>query len=198
MLPRKIWALFLIAFILDVIRSSTVPSEDFAENEEGTSTKKAKKKRTYINLRIEFCQSWSHRGYFNQVKDYLEKTFSNISVTPDDYPLSTTRQYLYYTVIFVQMSLILLAICGKYIKPYVMVYIPERYVDLIEENKIVFGIGAFMGGNILMNYITNTGAFEIYCNEKLIWSAIENDLRVPNLDSIINLIRKTGLKLSRK
>ena len=96
------------------------------------------------------------------------------------------------------MSLILLALCGKYIKPYVMVYIPERYVDLIEENKIVFGIGAFMGGNILMNYITNTGAFEIYCNEKLIWSAIENDLRVPNLDSIINLIRKTGLKLSRK
>ena len=157
--------------------------------------KKNKKKSQNIDLRIEFCQSWSHRGYFNQVKEHLESNYSNISVIPSDYPLSTTRKILYYIVTFFQFGLIIVVFCGKYIKEQLNGIIPGNYFDWIEENKMVVGMAAFFIGNILNNNITNSGAFEIYCNEKLIWSAINNEKRVPNLESIINMIQRYGGRL---
>ena len=152
-------------------------------------------KNKLIDLRIEFCQSWSHRGYFNQVKEYLENYFSNISVTPSDYPLSKTRRILYYLVTFFQFCLIIIVLGENYVKPYLVVIIPENYINLIGENKVIVGMGAFLVGNILNNNITNAGAFEIYCNEKLIWSAINNNKKVPNIETIISMIQRFGGKL---
>ena len=40
---------------------------------------------------------------------------------------------------------------------------------------MIVGMGGFLIGNMLNNNITNSGAFEIYCNERLIWSAINNE-----------------------
>ena len=167
------------------------------DNESQKNHKKRRKLKQNINLRIEFCQSWSHRGYFNQVKEYLEKNYSNISVRPSDYPLSQTRKILSYLVTFFQFSLILAAFSGSYIKPYLIGIVPENYLDWIEGNKMMAGMGGFLIGNMLNNYITNSGAFEIYCNEKLIWSAINNEKRVPNLEAIISMVQRYGGKLYR-
>ena len=167
------------------------------ENIDEFETNQHKRKNKNIDLRIEFCQSWSHRGYFNQVKEYLEKNYSNISVIPSDYPLSQTRQILYYLVTFFQFSIIIAAFSGSYIKPYLIGLVPENYLDWIEGNKMVVGMGGFLIGNMLNNNITNSGAFEIYCNERLIWSAINNQKRVPNLEAIINMVQRYGGKLYR-
>ena len=165
------------------------------DNESQKIHKKRKKLKQNIDLRIEFCQSWSHRGYFNQVKEYLEKNYSNISVIPSDYPLSQTRKILYYLVTFFQFSIILAAFSGSYIKPYLIGIVPESYLDWIEGNKMIVGMGGFLIGNMLNNNITNSGAFEIYCNERLIWSAINNQKRVPNLETIISMVQRYGGKL---
>ena len=90
-----------------------------------------------------------------------------------------------------------MALGGSYIKPYLIGIIPDKYLNLIEENKLVVGMGAFLVGNILNNNITNAGAFEIYCNEKLIWSAINNEKKVPNIETIINMIQRFGGQLYR-
>ena len=128
----------------------------------------------------------------------MEKNYSNISVIPSDYPLSNTRKILYYLVTFFQFGMIIIVLGGNYIKPYLIGIIPENYIKLIEDNKLVVGMGAFLVGNILNNNITNAGAFEIYCNEKLIWSAINNDKKVPNIETIINMIQRFGGKLYRQ
>ena len=167
------------------------------DNESQKIHKKRKKLKQNIDLRIEFCQSWSHRGYFNQVKEYLEKNYSNISVIPSDFPLSQTRKILYYLVTFFQFSIILAAFSGSYIKPYLIGIVPESYLDWIEGNKMIVGMGGFLIGNMLNNNITNSGAFEIYCNERLIWSAINNQKRVPNLETIISMVQRFGGKLYR-
>ena len=75
--------------------------------------------------------------------------------------------------------------------------VPGIIFDWIEEKKVMVGMGAFFIGNMLNNNITNSGAFEIYCNEKLIWSAINNEKRVPNLETIINMVQRYGGKLIR-
>jgi len=173
---------------------------EFDENEEMKviDNFKKKKKNKNINLRIEFCQSWSHRGYFNQVKQHLESNYTNIFVQPSDYPLSTQRKILSYIVMFIQFGGVILAFTGKNIKPYIGSLIPDNILDWIEGNKLMFGMGCFLLGNILNNNISNTGAFEIYCNEKLIWSAINNEKKVPNLETIILMINKYGGKLLRR
>lgn len=127
----------------------------------------------------------------------MEKTYSNISVIPSDYPLSSTRQILYYLVTFLQVSLFLTLFCGKYVKPYIIGFVPENILDWIEGNKMIVGIGGYLVGNILSNNITNSGAFEIYVNEKLIWSAINNEKRVPNIETIISMIQRFGGKLNK-
>ena len=174
--------------------------EDIEENEElkivNNFSKKNKNKN--INLRIEFCQSWSHRGYFNQVKQYLESNYTNIFVQPSDYPLSTKRKLLLYIVTFFQYGGVALAFAGQRIKPYVKGIIPENYLDCIEGNKLMFGMASFLTGNVLNTNINNAGAFEIYCNENLIWSAINNNKRVPNIETIIRMVSKYGGQLLKR
>ena len=175
--------------------------DDFEEDEDlkvVDNFKKKKKKNKMINLRIEFCQSWSHRGYFNQVKQHLESNDTNINVQPSDYPLSTQRKLLSYIVTFIQFGGIILAFTGKNIKTYIGSIIPDNALDWIEGNKMMFGMGCFLIGNILNNNINNAGAFEIYCNEELIWSAINNNKKVPNLEGIIMMINKYGGKLLKR
>ena len=175
--------------------------DDFEEDEDlkvVDNFKKKKKKNKMINLRIEFCQSWSHRGYFNQVKQHLESNYTNINVQPSDYPLSTQRKLLSYIVTFIQFGGIILAFTGKNIKTYIGSIIPDNALDWIEGNKMMFGMGCFLIGNILNNNINNAGAFEIYCIEELIWSAINNNKKVPNLEGIIMMINKYGGKLLKR
>ena len=173
--------------------------DDFEEEElKVVNNFKKKKSNKNINLRIEFCQSWSHRGYFNQVKQHLESNFTNINVQPSDYPLSSQRKILLYIVTFIQFGGIALAFAGQSLKPYVKGFIPESFFDWIEANKLMFGMGCFLVGNMLNNNINNAGAFEIYCNEKLIWSAINNNKRVPNIETIILMVNKYGGQLLQR
>ena len=116
---------------------------------------------------------------------------------PSDYPLSTTRTLLHYLVTFFQISLIAGLFCSQYVKPYLIRIIPENIIDWIEANKMMVGIGGFLIGNVLNNNITNSGAFEIYCNEKLLWSAINNEKKVPTIEGIVNMIQKFGGRLHK-
>ena len=45
-------------------------------------------------------------------------------------------------------------------------------------------IGIFIG-----QIIYNTGAFEVFCDEKLIWSTIEKNGIKPSLKTIIQLVK---------
>ena len=80
--------------------------------------KKIKSIKDEVKVHIQLCQSWSHKGYFNQIKQYFESRYSNIIVIPDEYPLSPTRKKLSYLLTFAQMSAIAIAISVKFFKPY--------------------------------------------------------------------------------
>ena len=99
---------------------------------------------------------------------------------------------------FFQFGGIALAFAGQRIKPYIKGIIPESYFDWIEGNKLMFGMASFLTGNMLNNFINNAGAFEIYCNENLIWSAINNEKRVPNIEAIIKMVTKYGGQLLKR
>ncbi len=71
----------------------------------------------------------------------------------------------------------------------------DQYIDWMGENKIKSGIVGYFAGNLLKGFISNVGAFEIYCNDDLLWSAVNNQGRVPQIDAISILIEQYGYKL---
>ena len=176
----------------------TLESTYIEKNNEDEKLKKTKSIKENINLRIQFCQSWSHKGFFNQVKRYFEWQYSNISVFPENYSLPLIRKILYYLITFIQISTIGIIFARKILKNLVNGFISNEVFDWIENNRMILGMGAFLGGKILVGMITNTGAFEIYLNDKLIWSAINNKGNIPQIQGIEARIKRTGLKLMRK
>ena len=176
----------------------TLESTYIEKNNEDEKLKKIKSIKENINLRIQFCRSWSHKGFFNQVKRYFEWQYSNISVFPENYSLPLIRKILYYLITFIQISTIGIIFARKILKNLLNGFISNEVFDWIENNRMILGMGAFLGGKILVGMITNTGAFEIYLNDKLIWSAINNKGNIPQIQGIEAMIKRTGLKLMRK
>lgn len=176
-----------------------VDEQNYRRKRINKSRKKKNKRSSVasdIELRIQFCRTWSHKGYFEQVKKHFEENYSNISVIPENYPLPTLRRILGGCVFALQFGILGLVFGGGYVKKYLGGYIPEKYIDWIGENKIKSGIIAYFGGNLLNGYITNTGAFEIFCNDQLIWSAVNYGGKVPQIQGIIQLIQKAGYQLN--
>ena len=133
-----------------------------------------------------------------EIQQIMEKNFKNVIVKGEEYPLHFIRKILSYLVTITQISVFTTMILGESIKPFLINIIPNYLIDWIIENKLLSLIISFFAGNILQSNISNTGAFEIYCNEKLVWSAVNNNKKVPNLDGIIMMINKYGGKLIRR
>ena len=76
---------------------------------------------------------------------------------------------------FFQFGGIALAFAGQRIKPYIKGIISESYLDWIEGNKLMFGMGCFLLGNIL-----------------------NNNKRVPNIETIIRMVSKYGGQLLKR
>ena len=181
----KIFLLF--AFILIGLNT-----KDISDSEEQKMPFKRilRNANSITTLKIQFCQSWSSAGYFNYVKEQLESLFSDIKVIAEKYPLKNPRKMIYNIMIGIEIFLIILIVFSGLIQSKLEILIGPEYFKIINENKIgtigiVYFIGLYIG-----QFINQTGAFEVFCDDKLIWSTIDNNGTKPSLKSIILLIKK--------
>jgi len=149
-------------------------------------------KNNDIYLKIQYCQSWSYRNYFNEIKQILESNYQNVFVEGEEYPLNFYRRSLSYCVTFFQIFLLILIFQPDLIKKYFTI-IPLDLINWCIENKWKVIIGGYFFGNMIRNNINNTGAFEIFYNNKLIWSKLKIG-NVPKLQFIVSMIEKNGGK----
>lgn len=91
------------------------------------------------------------------------------------------------------MFLIVLVVGGENLKPYLN-FIPDNVFEFVKEKKWMLGIFSFFIGSQLSTAVGSTGAFEVYCNEALIWSKLQRNA-IPSLEQIANLIRDFGYEL---
>lgn len=89
---------------------------------------------------------------------------------------------------FAQYGVIILNLFGDKIFGYLQKPYPTWYLKM-KENKWTVFIIAFLGGNMANSYLTNTGAFELYVNNKLIFSKIATG-RQPSQDEILAMVEK--------
>ena len=94
------------------------------------------------------------------MKQQLEYRYQDVRVIAEKYPLKNPRKLIYNIMIALEVIIIVIILLSDFIKP-----------------KI---------GQI----INNAGAFEVFCDDKLIWSTIEHNGIKPNLSTIIRLVKE--------
>jgi selT/selW/selH-like putative selenoprotein len=130
------------------------------------------------------------------MKNYFTNNFSNVEVTGEQYPLSPMKKMFSNMIMAIQIAIVGIIVAPDFVKSKVT-FIPGEIVDLISQNKIIAGVGAFFGGNIINSIISNSGALEIFYNDKLIWSKLQSG-NVPNVQGLVQLIKQHGGVLAKK
>lgn len=64
--------------------------------------------------------------------------------------------------------------------------------DGVKENKMASCVGIFFVGNMLSSGFTKTNAFEIYLDERLLWSTLKMQ-RKPTMEDLMKSFQKAGI-----
>ena len=139
---------------------------------------------------MQFCQAWSSAGYFNHMKEQLESKYSDVRVIPEQYPLKNPRLTIYYIMIGIEILIMIIIIISGFIKPQLEKLVGPDIFNLINENKLVKIGFVYVFRLYIGQIISNTGAFEVFCDDKLIWSTIDNNGIKPSLKTIVQIIKK--------
>ena len=123
------------------------------------------------------------------MKETLEAKYSDINVVPEPYPLKNPRKAIYNLTIAIEVLIILLILISDYIKPTLEKYFSNDMVSLINENKMTKISFIILIGLYVIQIINNAGAFEVFCDGKLIWSTIEKNGVKPALTTIVKIIK---------
>ena len=173
----------LIAFIL-IESNSQQPDQSLHRR------KILRNAETITKIKIQFCQSWSFVGYFQEVKQQLEYRYQDVQVIAEKYPLKNPRKLIYNIMIALEIIIIALILLSDLIKPMIEKYVIPDIINLFNENKLPKIAIVFLMGQYIGQMINNAGAFEVFCDDKLIWSTIEHKGIKPNLSSIVRLIKQ--------
>jgi len=64
------------------------------------------------------------------------------------------------------------------------------------QSKVPACLGTFFMGNMVSGSLTKTNAFEIYMNERLLWSSLQTH-RKPNMEDLRDSFNKIGIQIGR-
>lgn len=64
----------------------------------------------------------------------------------------------------------------------------------MRENKMAVCMGTFFVGNMVSGGLTKTNAFEIYLNDRLLWSTLKTQ-RKPTTEDLVSSFRKVGITI---
>jgi selT/selW/selH-like putative selenoprotein len=108
-----------------------------------------------------------------------------LSVRGGDYPISESKRSIARYLSYAQIAIVGLLIGAS-----------DRMLPaVVRENKWSVGIFVWFIGNAISSALTNTGAFEIYLGEKLIWSTLKEG-NLPNYAQLMDAFKQAGMDLS--
>ena len=131
-----------------------------------------------------------------EIEQIMKNNFKNVIVNGEEYPLSSLRKTLSYSIMGIQFLIFTILILINVMKPFLTSIIPNNLIDWIGENKLRTFFLTFVLGNFIQNQIYNTGAFEIFYNGQQIWSKL-NSGNVPNINNLIQILSQKGAHFNK-
>ena len=124
------------------------------------------------------------------MKRQLEYRYQDVEVIPEQYPLKNPRKAIYNIMIALEVIFISIILLSDFIIPKIEKYLVPDLIILINENKLAKIALIFFICQYLGQIISNAGAFEVFCDDKLIWSTIDHKGITPNLSTIVRLVKQ--------
>ena len=134
--------------------------------------------------------------YYENLKNEIMGNFTNFDVEEKEYPLPPNKKFLSKFTFFSQIGVYILIWSGQSLKNK-LTMIPPSFFDTIEKNKYFVMIGNIFLHQWLSRNLSTTGAFEVYLNNKIIFSKLSTN-KLPSERDIHKLIKKMNKKSKRK
>ena len=138
----------------------------------------------------------SFKKYCEKLKDEIMGNFTSFEVEEKEYPLPSGKQFFSKFTFFTQMGINLFIFSGSKFKDK-LTMIPNNVFDIVEKNKWVIMIGNFLGHQWLNKFLSTSGAFEVYYNNRLIFSKLSSN-RLPSEADIHKILQRYVKKSKRK
>lgn len=124
-----------------------------------------------------------------QVEQLAQRRFAGMEVIGSSYPIPDWKAALLKAAQATQFALLGMCIFGEQAFRALGVPPPELYVRHVAPNKLGAGIGVWFVGNMLVNSLQQTGAFEVYFDGTRVFSKLEQG-RMPTLEELFGPIDK--------
>ncbi|KAK0603213.1 hypothetical protein LWI29_002542 [Acer saccharum] len=140
-------------------------------------------------VNIKFCASCSYRGTAVTMKKMLETQFHGIDVILENYPPPMPKRLLAKVVPAVQIGVIGIIVAGEQIFPMVGIMRPPPWYYSLRSNRFGSIASTWLLGNFLQSFLQSSGAFEVYCNDQLVFSK-KQESRFPGEIELKDLVAK--------
>lgn len=183
------------------VKDKTVNTKKQRVNKKANKVNKKNNKKSVSNgvdkegiIVLDILHCSSHQSNIDTLKKEILGNYTNIEITSrvDLAPLS--KQLISKAVFIIQIIIAAICLGGNFTRPYLSMIIPTKVIDFIESKKLMFGIMAYFSLSSIQTSLLQTGAFEVFANEQLIFSKLETK-KLPSLDDLVLLIEQLGLKL---
>ncbi|EOY33698.1 SELT-like protein precursor [Theobroma cacao] len=144
-------------------------------------------------VNINFCASCSYRGTAVTMKKMLETQFPGIDVILANYPPPLPKRLLSKVVPVFQFGVIGIIMAGEHIFPMIGIMTPPPWYYSLRANRFGSIASAWLLGNVLQSFLQSSGAFEVYCNDELVFSKL-GEGRFPGEIELKDLVSKTLAK----
>jgi selT/selW/selH-like putative selenoprotein len=135
-------------------------------------------------VHVSFCNSWQYRGGFVQIKRLLADRYPGVPVVGSNYPVPPLKIFLAQLVTLLQVTICLLALFGEGACELLKIDPPD-WLRSMAENRTSTCLFAWFLGNTVAQNMTNTGAFEIAYNGKMVFSKLDAS-RMPTVKEIMD------------
>ena len=115
-----------------------------------------------------------------------QRTAQKLSVQATSYPVPPNKAFLVSLVFYIQLMVVTLIIVSDTISP--------RYGFRGLDGKLYPILLTWFIGNIISGGLTQTGAFEIWKGNTLIWSKLVAG-RNPTIDDLVSALSTVGVQL---
>lgn len=109
------------------------------------------------------------------------------------YPLPQNRLKLWYLTVAIGLIIFTSILLSSMLKN-LLPFISENTWAKIEEKKYYYLFFTFVLVQQILTVLSNTGAFEIYCEDKLIYSKIQTG-EFPTMEILLKNLKENGFLL---
>ncbi|KAK3441995.1 hypothetical protein EUGRSUZ_B02246 [Eucalyptus grandis] len=136
---------------------------------------------------INFCSSCSYRGTAVTMKKMLETQFPGLDVVLANYPPPLPKRVLAKLVPVAQIGVFAVIMAGEHIFPMIGIAAPPPWYYSLRANRFGTIASTWLLGNMFQSFLQSSGAFEVYCNDELLFSKLK-EARFPGEIELKDLV----------